>query len=51
VIYLITYLCNLSNEQRILEWVVPEGWGPAAIGQHFEQQFPGTEIVRMEPQL
>jgi hypothetical protein len=48
VIYLITY--QLNNEQRILEWVVPEGWGPAAIGQSFEQQFPSTEILRIEAQ-
>jgi hypothetical protein len=50
MIYLVTYFCRLSNEQRILEWVAPEGWTRATIGQHFERQFPGTEIVRIQAQ-
>ena len=49
MIFLITYLCKLNDEQRTLEWLAPEGWGLSTIGQHFEQQFPGTEIVFIEP--
>lgn len=48
MIYLIHYKQN--NEQRTLEWVTPEGWGPAAIGQAFAEQFPAAEIIRLEPQ-
>ena len=50
MIYSITYFCRLNNDQRILEWVAPECWTRATIGQHFEQQFPGTEIVRIDLQ-
>jgi hypothetical protein len=50
MIAFITYICKPSNEQRILEWVAPEDWTRATIGQHFEQQFPGAEIVRIDLQ-
>ena len=48
--YHITYLCQLNNEQRTLEWVAPEGWSPATIREHFTQRFPGTETVCIEAQ-
>lgn len=48
--FLITYVCQLNDEQRTLEWVAPAGWGLSTIGRNFEQQFPNTEIVRIEPQ-
>jgi hypothetical protein len=50
VTYFITYQSS-RHESRILEWVVPESWSPATIAAHFEQQFPGAEILHMEPQL
>lgn len=45
--YEITYRKN--NEQIILEWVVPTGWGTAAIREFFERQFPQAELVSIEP--
>lgn len=48
MIYLITY--QLNNEQRIIEWVAPEGWCPATIATCFEQQFPAAEILHLQAQ-
>lgn len=44
--YLITYLS--SNEQHILEWVVPAGWSDAAIHQAFSERFPAAQLLTME---
>jgi hypothetical protein len=48
--FLITYFCQQHNEQRILEWVAPAGWGLSTIGRHFEERFPRTQILRIDPQ-
>jgi hypothetical protein len=47
MIYDILYTSN--NEQRTMEWVVPEGWSPTAIAQAFEQQYPSAEVLNLEP--
>lgn len=47
MIYLITYQSN--NEQSTIEWVVPKGWSPAAISQAFEQQYPSSKVLDLEP--
>jgi len=46
--YFIAYQSS-RHESRIFEWVVPQGWSPATIAAHFETQFPGTQILHLEP--
>ena len=41
--YLITY--RKGNETIELEWIVPAGWGEAAIREAFRRQYPEAEIV------
>jgi hypothetical protein len=50
MVYIISYILRPNNEHRTTEWIVPEGWSPATIAAHFEQQIPAAEVVRVEPQ-
>ena len=47
MIYLITFISN--NEQGTMEWVVPSGWSTAAIAQAFQQQYPSSTVLNLEP--
>ena len=44
--YSIIYRKN--NEQISIEWIVPTGWGQAAIREAFHRQYPQAEIIKLE---
>lgn len=45
--YAITYRKN--NEVHAIEWIAPRRWSVAAVSRCFAHQFPGAELLSLEP--